>query len=877
MKRASCFVLIFILLFLSSPINVFALPDGEEHTYGIDSGYAGLFLSDSAIYSGMEIADVRGEYLQLSVSRAGAYIRFECDAERNGILSNAIRLVIDTPSNCGILNVEIEYLDGGETRTAFEELQTGNRSGKKIYYIDFEYASDIRSVTVSSQRILSDHIKLYSLTREYVYRDNTDYVYSGGSNVRVELDPSLEGVLVSGTIGHGTVTKYSGSQLELYRLNVGENVSEALRAGVGIVDSKPISIQFKFDVRTSDISELYSCYMVAICTPDGERIPLESPSMPSNTNKKPATSSDEDTLKGLHSEFTADAIEVNPSLAVIDVDLSKLENPKNNGYYFVSGNKYYYFDREYVSGLDNKLKAYTDIGCKVYLRFFSDMRSAIYEREKDYFSDLYAYSSYLAQRYNGGDHGAFCGIIVGNKLDGFAPKTNSEVNSCLAFYAAYLHIISEAVHIEAPSVKIFASVSDVESIVGYEKNHYSCEQLLLSLGEVMNDICSSPPEISVMLCGDHIPLGINESVGEGAEAFADKNLYRYYNTEKISDFELMIGSVNKKNNFLCKEYSYFWTPEQGLSGSVLTAAYAYNYFKLAFESSAQDFIASLDSERVLYDLKHVLKYINTSKFSNAVAPSLEILGARTWNELIPSFRSNEVEQMRLYEMSPVDIASLNIKGSRDMWRFSELNSTGSWYSLNGCSSMSINVSSEFGRSLVVKMKPYNEIQGQYSGILYAFGGGKNISFFDYITYTLGIGCESTTAEVFEIKLLIGSEKEKVEVTQIVKAGSLNDITVDTRILREATYMQISVKPISNQDIPYNLYLGKITGHSESHTSEKLEELDEREGDGEEDNGNIFSDAPITETAILLLCVIIAFIAVGTVIIFKKVDKNNKQS
>ena len=93
MKKALCLVLVSILLFLCLPMSIFAEETEKYGTYLIDDSFEGLFLSESLIYSGMEVQNVDDEYLRLSISKTDSSVAFECEAERGGIFSNKIKWI----------------------------------------------------------------------------------------------------------------------------------------------------------------------------------------------------------------------------------------------------------------------------------------------------------------------------------------------------------------------------------------------------------------------------------------------------------------------------------------------------------------------------------------------------------------------------------------------------------------------------------------------------------------------------------------------------------------------------------------------------------------------------------------------------------------
>ena len=480
------------------------------------------------------------------------------------------------------------------------------------------------------------------------------------------------------------------------------------------------------------------------------------------------------------------------------------------------------------------------------------------------------YSYYLAQRYNGGEYGGFSGIIVGEEADRFPVSTNSDVQDYLHFYSMFLYIVSESVRGVDRDARMFVPISDIAYSKTTDTSGYESELFLLSLAKIMSQLYSDPCSFSVALCNGQTPFGISN---QESKEETDSDIV-YYTSEKIKDFERMLTYVAGESSHVSRDYIFVWSPPTDLSGSMLTASYAYNYLKLFFGSYAESFVVSFDRADKLYDLKHVIKYIDTSSFSDAVGPALDIIGAESWQELIINFNKNSIEKFKLSETTPVDISATNFRGRYDIWKFSELNGIGGWYSLNGCNLVSINVSSDFGRCLVAKIQPHNKILGEYSSIMYAFEEPKDISFADYITYSLGIACENDANAVFEFKFVIGSENEIIEATQIVKAGELNDIAVDVNRLGEISYMQINIKPISNQDVSYNLYVSKISELSQKYTSDELKELEEYKEEDEYDAGNPFSDVPITTTMIISFSVIFIMIIFVFAFVFKKIDKNN---
>ena len=871
MKKIISFILVTVFLFVCIPQNILAAEIEDNNLYKIEKGFEGAFLSDSFYFEGMEIRSVAGDHLQLSINAPDPSISFESFPASNFFESNKIRIVLDNQSECKNLDIEIKYNMDGKEKTESRELEIESRSGKKTYYIDFENASLVTEIKLTFSKVSKGNILLYSLSRKYVFEDTNDYIYEENSRIKAVFDTDTYTVSVSGTIGHSTVTKYSGAQIELYRISIDKDASFVLTDQTGLVDIKPISIQFNFSVNVNSVSEAYSQYVLVVCSTDGKRELLTAPIVPGNEKKSDRYIKREKTFKGVSSEVTVDAIDVNPSLVVLDVYLDLIENKSGNGYYYSIEQTPYYFDREYINKLDKQIKAYTDTNCEVYLAFRLESKKNDMQYKNAYdgfWKDVYAYTCYLTQRYNSGEYGNISGIIVGENADRFDVSNTTDIRTYLKFYSMFLYIVSEAVNLQESYVKLFVPISDIAYCKGEDTKGYESEQLLLSLTKIMDTMYSNPCDISMAIYSEQTPYVIS------GENVADES-YVYYTTEKIKDLERMLTKVAADGLIASRDYLFIWSPSEQLSGSMMSAAYTYNYIKLFFGSYAKSFVVYLDDPQKLTDLKHLIKYIDTSSFSMATEHTLDIIGVQSWKRLVSNFNSASIERFRLLEKEAEGLSDVDAKGSYDIWKFSELNGASGWYSLNGSNSLSINVSSEFGRCLVARLLPHNEVLGEYSSIIYAFDEPKDISFADHVVYSLGIGCEEDANALFELKLIIGSENEIIEATKIIKAGSINDMVIDISELDKMSYMQINVKPISNQEVAYNLYLSKISEVSATYTSEELLELEESIAKEEEDEDNPFSDVPITRSMGISFLIILAIIIFAFVIIFKKVDKNRE--
>ena len=762
MKKIISFILVFAFLFACASHSVLALGSDNEigsQRSNIDKRLEGAFLSDTFTTEGMDIQNLTGDFLSLSVKGSEPTVSFECSLEQGEVKSNKIMIVLENQTKCKSLDIKMKYKLGAEERWATEKLDIETTAGKKNYYLDYDYAAYMTEIKITFSGISQGNIKLYSLLRKYGYKDTSDYIYEENSRVQAVFDSESYNVSVSGTIGHSTVAKYSGAQIELHRIGIDNDASVVLSDQSGLIDTKPISIQFNFSVKVNSLSEVYSQYVLVISSADGERELLTTPIVPGSGKKSDTQREKNDVFKGIASSITVDAIGVNPSLAVVDVQVDLLKNKSGNGDYFLVDRTPYYFDREYISRLDKQIKAYTDTNCKVYLTFQFQIvdNSGIGE---NFWKDLYACSLYLLQRYNGGEYGDISGIIVGDRVDRFDASSNASINAHLKFYSMYLYIVSEAVCSQKNDVRIFVPVSDVAYSKTEDANGYESEQFLRSLSWIMESMYSTSCEFSVALCGERVPEVFLER--------AENESYVYYTAERIKDFERMLTAISEEGSVVSRDYIFIWSPSEDLSGGMISATYVYNYLKLLFGSYAESFIVSFDRAERLSDLKHVIKYIDTPNFSSATEHALEVIGIGSWKDLIINFDPSKIDDFRLLERGAEDVSGVNILGSYDIWKFSEQNGAAGWYSLNGSSSLSINLSSEFGRCLVAKLLPHNEVMGEYSSIMYAFDEPKEVSFADYIVYSLGIGSESETNAIFELKFVIGSEKEIIEATKIVK-------------------------------------------------------------------------------------------------------------
>lgn len=846
--------------------------------FSLDNSYAdenpSYTSSVKEYYSPFDIMDTDGvntvfcgDHYSLNIQKASSSITFLGSGETDEY-SNTLKLAIENLSDCRSIDLKIYYTDGGVKKTLTKRLEIDPRSSKKSYFLDFDYIQDIEKITILFRGVKSGTVNLYSFSDIYIYRERYDVL--SGTNIKCYFDYDDHTVHFVGSIGHTTFNNYRNATIEIYRTEVGEDVTK--KDTYEPIEKSSMRIEFDFPIKVNDLSEAYSQYSLVINDGENGKKFLCRPVIPRMTYDAVERNS-EGGFKGISSGVTVDVIDANPSTVNINIDIAQLESKDGSGYYFDIDGKHYYFNREYFLSLDSKVESYFRSNCSIYFKFELPNEGDAFKYSSEdpmYKRDLFAYTYYLIQRYN--SKGNIIGIIVGDRSDRFKCNTPNEVASYINAYSNCVLVISEAVKYVGADLKIIVPVSDIVLEKNFDGYGYDSEGFLYTLSDKFENGFSDPINFYVQLNSDFLPAIFSEA--DEKCVLNDPISKDRYAAKNIEDFEAVLSGICGEYSCISDEYCFLWTVPD-MSGSLLSASYIYNFLKLYFDSGAKNFTVSFytdnanENTAVFSDLKYIIKYIDTKKNADITDIMLSAFGIDSIDLLIADFDKDNMPDSGLSEVD-FEGSQGYVKGKYYFWNFSEDRTSDMWSSINGCRLLTVE-SCDFGRCLTAKMKKYSPLSGEYASMIYSFEKSVDLSYADFLTYSLGIDCETDPDAVFEVVLIYGFDDGVAEAKKTVQGGRLVELIVDTDAFKKLSYLQVNVKPVSNQEALYDLCISGIFVSSSRYSSEELAEFAvKHSGSGSDELSASEHFIPYNE--MIWILVLFTLIITVFVIILKKVDK-----
>lgn len=270
-------------------------------------------------------------------------------------------------------------------------------------------------------------------------------------------------IILSGAISNDVSVKYNGAKLLLFAIHSCDIKDFDIEKATPLTSG---TYSTKFTLSASMGADYWEYfYKVVLETKDGF-VPVGDLTCADSSGGTSTTSSSVFTLHGAQ---TADAFEANASSVILDVYAGKLlENENINTAQLYSYKTNYYFNRKYLSQLDNDIRFYNSAGIKVYLRIYSDKDGYSLDyspNDPDSISLMCAVCSFLTERYS-----TVQGYIMGPAIN----RENTEARSdVFEERARLIAIFSEAVKSKNPSCEIVIPLTDNKS-----SNPQICSALL---------------------------------------------------------------------------------------------------------------------------------------------------------------------------------------------------------------------------------------------------------------------------------------------------------------------------------------------------------------------------------------------------------------
>ena len=684
-------------------------------------------------------------------------------------------------------------------------------------------------------------------------------------------DSESKSIKIVGDLSYAATVRYEGQTLALFALTAGENLhlsnkSPIARAG--------ISFNFSFSVAVESSDDIFSRYVVAAVTQNGDRIPLCTPAYPSVPCAEVRKS---EGFKGFHSQSLSDVLDATPGATFVDVYIDRLlpQVAPTDSVPYAGEHSYYYFAKSYLDDIDRRVQNLSGIGCDVYLRFlisadangrsftdYSETGEGIVNklpaiRSENARREIYSVTAFLAERYVGSN---LCGIVLGRSADLSETHSYATCASLAEYselYASALNLIAGAARRYIPDLQIVVPLSDTvwsgkmgDSLL---QGQYPSELFLGALFASLEAQVLEPQPFSVMMETAALPDRVTGSKGTT------------YGLDRFGGFIQLLQGFSK--------YSYFendiilsWLPDAQSSDQQLKAAYLLYYGTLFQNGRVGAFITDLSLAEMAGEtrqgnaLSHLVRYINTDRINEAAASALKLLGVSGVEELFVGYDTAQLAQRRIYNLSLYEggyKSAPTIAGSYTAFDFTVATGTMDWYAGSNCIDLSVLTDSDSSyRSLTARVSG----EGGYGDIAYSFHSPTDISFAPLMKMELGI--TAATAQRYQLQLAFVTEKATVTASAIVNAGERSvlyfDLNSQQALLKDVRCIRVIARALDGTAEAFNLCFYTFTMESEvldSATIAKMVNEIRRTApitDSTEDGDRLDYTLPLVATALVVL-------------------------
>ncbi|MFX3636753.1 MAG: DUF5722 domain-containing protein [Candidatus Pristimantibacillus sp.] len=516
--------------------------------------------------------------------------------------------------------------------------------------------------------------------------------YDGKAQARIEG----EGLVIDGTLNQAFVEAHPSEQLYLLELATYEDAKSVLGAKTPIAEAN-LAQSFRFEIGLTDAerSRLYSKFVVAARTAEGEYIAIDAPQyvinaevIAGNTEPFPQAQS----IKGLQVQMTGDAQELGISHAALNVAYNELmykanNHPDNTIAYEIEGETYY-FRKDRIERMDNEIKSMSDNGILVSLILImyntKDPETAneyLIHPDSEPGGTVYALNTanetgvkyvkaatkFMAERYSMANeqYGRAVNYIVGNEIgqnkvwNNMGPQT---VDTYVREYAQTLRLVDTIVKSEYANARTYVSLDHFwnENLEGDSMWKYDNKVIV----DRLTQLTGAEGNFAWNLAFHPYPEDLFDP-----RFWNDTTATQSFDTKRITfkNLEVLVDYMKQSDYLFDGAMRRIILSEQGfhsLSNSVAdqeiqAAAYAYAYYKVKFLDGIDNFILHRhvdhgqegglnlglwthtpnsvivpDQHKASYD---VFKYIDTSRSLEETEFAKAIIGINDWKEVIPNF------------------------------------------------------------------------------------------------------------------------------------------------------------------------------------------------------------------------------------------------
>ena len=492
-------------------------------------------------------------------------------------------------------------------------------------------------------------------------------------------------VELEATFSAQDIEKFADKTLCLFALAPGAVLGEEPAEQKNVTARQRLSLQAPFSDKRKTV------YVLAYGDEDGAYTPVTNYAYISNPDVISANTYDYPEVKskkGLDITLFADAQMLGASHTVIKVPVNEyLTTDSGNATVYKTGGQAYYIDKNKAALLDHTVKTYSDAGIRVYIQLLLTKRAQgqpeyLYFAEADenaqYFAfnvyskeacdTLYAFVSYLAEKYSGKNRVGFCGsYILGCEVNSNRYTNNAgpmSVSEYTDAYCAALRIVDYAARSVYSNSRVYVSVANNFNKPSYDNNgdstlDYSVMDFLPLLSQKIKEGGDIPWRVSVD------PYNIDRETANFKDAEGSEYSYdaRYITMDNINILTSLLSQPaylydGQRRPLIIGEISYPCGGNTEDEQKAQAAAYSLAYYKAEANEQIEAIIyaeqvdtASDKSNSGLYtrvkgtentaetqkSIYRVFRYIDTD-YSNVITePYLSYYGLTTWGEAVSGY------------------------------------------------------------------------------------------------------------------------------------------------------------------------------------------------------------------------------------------------
>ncbi len=668
-------------------------------------------------------------------------------------------------------------------------------------------------------------------------------------------DESSSSVKLGGTVNHDTMITYRNATLEVYSILPNETLEDVLnREDTEPVASAALSVRFSFSIPVQYFRERYSRYALVLRDTEGVISLAGEPSYAGiSIGEEEISPIDRSSFKGIGSKQVSMTGSLGVGSTIIPVDLGRMLPEVAHGYLQAVDQSYRYFDQAYVDELDAKIRSYAVTGTRVYLQFLLSPQSetvlagvaedGAYAMPNVFSEEVYrqigACSQFLAHRYT--ESGIeIAGVIVGMKVD--QKGTNDwgvlGFEEYVSAYAFYLSAIANVFRVYDPSVEIVVPFSSLNTYSSSEaavpEGDVSPSDFLEALLALLEERYTVSFPITTMIESSLLPLemtAVSKKEANESEAEDESPAPRYLPPDEAGEYSSYLQSLEERFSNAPSRYIYRWTPPVSLKGNELACAYAYSYYRLLLDERVSSFVVSFgdDPEGRLSSLAHILRYIDTADSFTVTKNLLPFFDAKSWSQVVDGLSGVDPAWRRVYQYNPDCFSSPEFKGSFSYFEFLDGN-VSEWSLGPSVASIKSGYYAEGSRGLCAKIP---NVAGEYAEIIYGYEYSENLAYTPYLSFQMALtNSQKSGNHLYEVRLILGNESATYLAEKILSANEITTVSLDLsdwiRDGQMLDYIKIVVRPLTQQEGEYSLWLFNVEGHSTDRSDEELTRLIEEE-------------------------------------------------